>query len=113
MVLQGLAPGVQHRDEADLGAEVTRVGSYGAQARGCAAEQDVVDDALVLQGDGGDRFGHGEDDMEVGHGQQVGLAGFQPQGAGQRLALGRSCQRFRLRSRWKGNGGQWRLRQLL
>ena len=49
MVLQGLAPGVQHRDDADLGAEVTRVGRNGAQRRGRAAEQDVVDDALVLQ----------------------------------------------------------------
>ena len=88
MVLQGLTPGVQHRDEADLGAEVSRVGRDGAQRRGRAAEQDVVDGALVLQGDRGDGFGEGEDDVEVRHGQQVGLAGLQPQGAGQRLALG-------------------------
>ena len=88
MVLQGLAPGVQHRDQADLGTEMTRVGCDGAQRRGRAAEQDVVDDTLVLQGDRGDRFGEGEDDMEVGHREQVGLAGFQPERTGQRLALG-------------------------
>jgi len=84
----GLAPGVQHRDKADLGAEVTRVRRDGAQGRGRAAEQDVVDDAFVLQPDGGDRLGHGEDDMEVRHRQQISLAGFQPQGTGQRLTLG-------------------------
>jgi len=38
--------------------------------------------------DRGDRFGEGEDDMEAGHREQVGLAGFQPERTGQRLALG-------------------------
>ena len=32
MVLQGLAPGVQHSNRADLGAEVTGVGSNFAQS---------------------------------------------------------------------------------
>jgi len=47
VVLQGLAPGVQHCDKADLGAKVTGVRRDGAQGRGRAAEQDVVDDAFV------------------------------------------------------------------
>jgi hypothetical protein len=34
VMLQGLAPGVEHGDEADLGAEVLRVGSDPAQRLG-------------------------------------------------------------------------------
>ena len=79
---------MEHGDEADLGTEMTGVGGDGAQGRGGAAEQDVVDDALVLQGNRGDRLGDGEDHMEVRHRQQVGLACFQPGSARQRLALG-------------------------
>ena len=50
-------------------------------------EQDVVDDRLVLQRDGGDRRRHGEDDVEVRHRQQLGLAISEPLRAGQTLAL--------------------------
>ena len=37
-------------------------------------EQQIVDHALVLVGDIGDRRRHGEDDMEIANGQQLGLA---------------------------------------
>jgi hypothetical protein len=40
MVVQVLAPGVEHRDEADLGAEMLRVGGDGPQRLGCGSEQD-------------------------------------------------------------------------
>jgi hypothetical protein len=45
-MLQVLAPAVQHRDGADLGAEVTRIGSDRAQRFGCRPKQDAVDVAL-------------------------------------------------------------------
>jgi hypothetical protein len=76
---------VQHGDEADLGAQVAGIGGDGLERRG--AEQDVVDHALVLEGNGGDRFGDGEDDVEIGHRQQVGLARLEPFGPHQGLAL--------------------------
>ena len=60
-----LAPGVQDGEEADLGAEVAGVGSDRAERLGDGAEEQTVDDGLVLGGDLGDRRGHGEDDMEV------------------------------------------------
>jgi hypothetical protein len=48
VVLQGLPPGVQHGDRADLGAEMARVGGHVAQRGGGGAEQDGVDDARLL-----------------------------------------------------------------
>ena len=36
-------------------------------------EQDRVDVGLVLEGDGGDRRGHGEHDVEVGNRQEFSL----------------------------------------
>ena len=86
MVDERLAPGVEDGEEADLGAEVARVGGYGAQRLGDSPEQQAVDDGLVLSGDLGDRRGHGEDDVEVLGGKQVRAAPFEPRGACQRLA---------------------------
>ena len=85
--MQGLAPGMQNGDQAGLGAEVLWIGGDDAQGLGGGLEQDVVDDCLVLQRDRGDRRRHGEDDMEVRHWQQIGLAVGEPLGASQALAL--------------------------
>ena len=62
-----------------------RVGSDRAERVGDGAEEQAVDDGLVLGGDLGDGRGHGED-VEVLGGQQVRAALFEPLGAGQRLA---------------------------
>ena len=43
MMVQVLAPGVEHGDEADLGAEMLRIGGDGAQRLGRRPEQDGVD----------------------------------------------------------------------
>ena len=51
MVLQVLAPGVEHGDETDLGAEMARVGGDREQRLGRRLEQDGVDHCLVLEGD--------------------------------------------------------------
>ena len=87
MVMECLSPSMQHRDRTDLGAEVTWVGGDVAQCLGRGSEQDAVDDLLVVEGDLGDLCGHGEDDVEVGHRQQFGLARFQPFGARQALTF--------------------------
>ena len=85
MMDERLAPGVEDGEEADLGAEVARVGGNRAECLGDGSEEETVDDGLVLGGDLGDRRGHGEDDVEVLGGQQVLPAPFEPRGAGQRL----------------------------
>ncbi len=69
---------MQHGGEPDAGAEVLGVGRDGDQRLGGGFEQQVIDDRLVLIGDVGDRPRQGEDDMEIGHGQEFGLAVDQP-----------------------------------
>ncbi len=58
MMLQRLAPGVEHADKPDLGAEVLWVGGDPAQRLGRRSEQDGVDRLLVLEGDLGRRRRH-------------------------------------------------------
>ena len=71
MMHQGLAPGVEHRKEPDLGAQMTGIRRDGPQRLGDRPEEEAIDDGLVLVGDGGDRRGHREDDVEVVDGEQV------------------------------------------
>jgi hypothetical protein len=54
MNTQRLPPGVKHCEESDLGAKVLGVSRDGAQRLGGRSEQNVVDDLLVLKGNGGD-----------------------------------------------------------
>jgi hypothetical protein len=69
---------VEHGGEPDAGAEVLGVGRDGDQGLGGGFEQQVIDDRLVVIGDVGDRSRQGEDNMEIGHGQQFNLAVGQP-----------------------------------
>jgi hypothetical protein len=69
---------VQQGGEPDAGAEVFGVGRDRDQGPGGGFEQQVIDDRLVVIGDVGDRARQGENDMEIGHGQQFGLAVGQP-----------------------------------
>src|SRR5208282_1137003 len=65
MMEQVLAPSMQHAQEADLGAQMGRVSGDGAERLGRGAEQDIVDDTLVLEGDDRDLLRHREDNMEI------------------------------------------------
>jgi len=71
MVQQALAPGVQHRQEADLRPQATRIGGEFLQRLGPRAEQQAVEHSLVLQGQRSELFGHSEDDVAVRNGQQL------------------------------------------
>ena len=75
---QGLSPGVQHRQKADLRAEMLGVGGDGAQCLRRRPEQDVVDHGLVLERDHLDLGRHGEHDVEIRHVEQLRLAVLQP-----------------------------------
>ncbi len=50
MQVQVLTPGVQHTEEADLGAEVPGIGRNRQQAFRRGLEEHAVDPALILQG---------------------------------------------------------------
>ena len=82
------APSVEHRGDADAGAEVLGVGSDRHHRLGRHLEQDVVDRCLVLMGDLADRRRQSEDDVIVGHRQQLGFAVGQPALRRDALALG-------------------------
>lgn len=68
VVVQGLTPGMQHGNRADLGPEVARISGDVAQRVGGGAEQDGMDDALILESDLRPQHGQGEDRVIVGHG---------------------------------------------
>src|SRR5271165_5236731 len=69
MMLELLIPGVQHAEEADLGAEMSGIASHFEQGCGAGAEQQVVDEFLVLQGEWGQFPRQSENDVHVGSGK--------------------------------------------
>ena len=87
MMRHGRAPGVQHRGDGDPGAQMLRVGGDREHGLGRGLEQQVVDHRLVGVGDVADRRRQREDDVEVGHGQQLGLPLFHPRARRGALAL--------------------------
>ena len=87
MVHERLAPGVQHGDEADISTEMLGVGSDRLEGICGRSEQRGVDFAFVLQRQRRQLCGQGEDEVEIGDGQQILAAVFQPSGAQVRLAL--------------------------
>src|SRR5271157_337451 len=87
MMLEPLIPGVQHAEETDLGAQMSGIASHFEQGCGAGAEQQVVDEFLVLQGEWGQFPRQSENDVHVGSGQQLALACLQPAVAGIALAF--------------------------
>ena len=88
MMLQGLAPGAENHGHAELGAEVPGIGGDGGECLGRGAEQDRVDNGLVLERDLAHQRRQCEDDMKVRHRQQFGLPIREPLGLRQPLAFG-------------------------
>ena len=87
MMLKILAPGVEHTQEADLRTEMLGIGRYLQQGRGAGAEQEVVDDLLVLQSQPREFVRQREHDMHVADRQQFLAAFRQPLVAGVGLTL--------------------------
>lgn len=88
MMLEVLTPRVQDAEQANVGSQVLGVASTLKERRGTGAEEQVVEQPLVLQHECGQFMGQREDDVEVGHRQQLGGARGQPSGACVALALG-------------------------
>ena len=88
VMLQGLTPGVENHGHAELGAEVPGIGGDGGECLGRGAEQDRVDNGLVLERDLAHQRRQCEDDMKVRHRQQFGLPIREPLGLRQPLAFG-------------------------
>ena len=88
MVRQRRAPGVQHRGDADVGAEVLGIGRDLECGLGRGFEQQVVDHRLVLIGDVGDWCRQCVHHMEIPYRQQIGLAFGEPLAGSGTLTLG-------------------------
>src|SRR5690349_14258322 len=66
-----LIPGVQYTEEADLCTEVSRIARDFEQSFRTDAEQEVVENFLVLQNEWRQATGKCEDDMEVARREQL------------------------------------------
>lgn len=78
MEQQILSPAVQHREEADLCAEVAGIGGNSLQGSGAGGEQDFIDLLFVAQHQIVELFGKGENHVVVFDGQQFSLPAFDP-----------------------------------
>ena len=81
-----MPPGMKDGEEADLGAEMFRIGGDGAQRFGGGAEENAVEHLFVLISDGSNLFRHGKNHVEVLAVEKLGPAFLNPLGALQRLA---------------------------
>src|ERR1035441_10147727 len=88
MEMQVLPATMEHGEESGFHPQAFWVGGNGEQCFGDDAEEHVVDDLLIVEGDGGDLFGESEDHVEVFGGQPLGGALLDPLGAGGTLAFG-------------------------
>ena len=86
MMLQSLIPGMEHAEEADLGAQVTRIAGDLQEGLGAGVKQQVVDQLLVLQCERSEFPRECEDDVDIVSGQQFPLPCLEPAQAGVALA---------------------------
>lgn len=74
MVQQGLSPGLQDGDKADVGPQVFWVAGDGQQSLGGSSKQKTVEHSLVLQRQRAELIGQREDEVKVEDVEQVGAA---------------------------------------
>ena len=88
MMLQFLVPGVEDTEKADLRTQMPGMASDFEQGLGAGAEQQIVENLLVLQSQGRQKMRKGEDHVHVAGGQEFLLARLEPAVAGLGLTLG-------------------------
>ena len=87
MRVQVLPPGVQHTEEADVSPQVARISGDLEQGLGTGAEQEVIEDLLVLQRQCGELVRQSKDNMDIGDGQKFTLPSHNPLVASAALTL--------------------------
>src|SRR5215469_14285734 len=73
-----LTPGMQDTEEADLGAEESRIAGHFEKGFGTGAEQEIVEELLVLQHQWGQAVWECEDHVDVGGGEKFSSARSNP-----------------------------------
>ena len=86
MEVQVLAPAMEDAEETEFYSQT--FGGGGEEGLSGGVKEDSVDGFFVVEGEGGDLFGEGEDYVEVFGRQQFGATIFQPKLARRSLALG-------------------------
>ena len=87
MVFKVLSPGMEDAEESDIGSEMLGIASQFEHRRGAGAVEQVVEQSLVLENKSRQLVRQGEDDVEIGHGQQFSRPRRQPFCARVPLAL--------------------------
>jgi hypothetical protein len=79
---------MEYREESDLGAQMFGIARYFQKGFRTGAEQEVIEDLLVLQRQWGELVRQSEDNMDIGDGQKFILPSHDPLVASATLALG-------------------------
>src|SRR5215831_12476150 len=88
VMVQLLAPGVQHREATDLGPEMFGVLGNVLERLGDGAKEQAIEGAGVLQGQGPQVVRQGKDDMRIGRVEYLMLSGGEPRGLGGAMTCG-------------------------
>ena len=78
---------MEHAEEPDVGSQVLGIASQFEQRGGAGAEEQIVEQPLVLEDKSGELMRQREDDVKVRDGQQFSRTRGQPLGARVALAL--------------------------
>jgi hypothetical protein len=78
---------MQDRKEANVGPQVVRISGYLEQGLGTGAEQEVIEDLLVLQRQWGELVRQSKDNVDIGDGQKFTLPSHNPLVASAALTL--------------------------
>src|SRR5881628_3120953 len=87
MVKQVLPPRVKDGKETNFRSKMFGIGGNSQHRVGRGSEENAIDGALVLQGNVGNLFRYGKDDMKILGLEKFRLPVFDPLGAGQRLTF--------------------------
>jgi hypothetical protein len=79
---------MQDRKEANVSSQVARIAGHLEQGFRTGAEQEVIEDLLVLQRQWGELVRQSEDNMDIGNRQKFTLPSYDPLVASAALTLG-------------------------
>jgi hypothetical protein len=82
-----LVPGVEHTEEADLGAEMSGIAGDFEKSFCTAAEQQIIDNLFIVQSHGGELRRQSENDMNVTRGEKFATTCCEPPFPSARLTL--------------------------
>ena len=87
VLFEFLIPGVEHTEEADLGAEMFGIASDFEESCGTGLQQEMVQEFLVLQGERRQFMGERKDNMDVARGEKLLTTRLEPTSTGVGLTL--------------------------